>query len=79
MTELDENGSVGTQKVSQPALATLYRGHSLLFSAAGWAEPILGMKSSWSGRKFTMSLQTTLKKRKMGRSSMEKGAIANAQ
>lgn len=61
VTVLDEVGKKVTRPdYSQPMLKPSYRIRSLPFSAAGWAEQLLGMKSSKSEKKCPVFVQITL-------------------
>lgn len=60
------------------ALTSSYINWSLLFSAAGLAEPELALNPSRSAKKCTMFVQTTLKQRKTAKSPLETRAVVSA-
>lgn len=64
VTEIDEGGNVVMGPGSQLASTLSYRNRPLLFIAAEWTEPKMGIKRSRSEKKGAMYMQTSLKKRK---------------
>lgn len=64
MTEITEDGKAVMKPYSQPALTSLYRNRTVLFSTAAWVEPNLGMKPLRHEKCDTMYAKAALKKRK---------------
>lgn len=64
--------------ISLPALTTLYKSLSLLFSMTGCMQLRLGVKRSRSGHKSVLFVQTNLKRRDTTKTQSPAGAGASA-
>lgn len=63
VTKSDKNGNVLMRTCSQLLLSASCKNHLLLFLAAGWTGPKLGIKRSSSDKKCTLYMQTIQNKR----------------